>query len=221
MANGKPNYVDNKLVLEAFEKYLPIVRPLRAAHNKLCKKLLKQGVVKKDLPIFARPQTPEYDYIGECLLKIANHLSYSPKFFPNFHNHSLREEMIGDALENSILYLENFDPKKSHNPFAYFTQVMWYAFYRRITKEAKQTYIKKKSLESAIDFFATQGGDEGEYANTYIKFLREMDNDVIEDFEKRKADKKKASGATTKTRKKIISPGIERFMVTMTEPTFI
>jgi hypothetical protein len=215
MSVKRPHYVDNRLFLEAFKKYLRVVRPLRAAYNKKCKQALKDGLTKKELPAFARPQTPDYEYIGECLLKIANHLSYSPKFFPNFHNQTLREEMIGDALENCIVYLENFDPKKSSNPFAYFTQVMWYAFYRRITKEAKQTYIKKKSLESAINFFSTQGGDEGEYANTYVKFLKEMDNDVIEDFERRKADKKKVStGSTTRTRKKIDNPGIERFMVT-------
>ena len=158
----KPHYVDNKLFLEALTKYLLVVKPLRAKYNLACNKLKKQGIPKDEWPAFERPQTPEYNYIGECLLKIANHLSYSPKFFPNFHNHSLREEMIGDALENCIKYLENFDPAKSKNPFAYYTQVMWYAFYRRITSEAKQTYIKQKSLESAIDFFATQGGDDGE-----------------------------------------------------------
>jgi len=211
-AGKRPYYVDPKLFFKAMNTYLKLVRPLRREHNALCKKLIKQGVQKKDFPLFVRPQTPEYDFIGECLLKIAVHLSYSPKFFPNFHNQSLREEMIGDALENAIQYLENFNPRKTKNPFAYFTQIMWYSFYRSITKEAKQTYIKKKSLQSAMDFFATQGGDDGEYANTYIKFLRESDDDIIEDFERRKNNKKKVNVNSKKKRKKE-NPGIERFMV--------
>jgi hypothetical protein len=214
MPAKKPHYVNNKLFLEAFKKYLPLVKPLRAKHTVLCKKLLKQGKSKEELPAFVRPQTPEYDYIGECLLKIATHLSYKP----NFINYTFREDMIGDAIENSIQYLENFDPKKSNNPFAYFTQVMMFAFFRRITKEEKHAYIKQKSLESAIDFFSTQGGDDGEYANTYVKFMRDAKNDIIANFEQKKANKKKP-GKKGKNRKKIDNPGIERFMVTsFTEP---
>jgi hypothetical protein len=206
------HYVDNTLFLEALKKYLPLLKTLRVEHTKVCKKLIKQGTSEEDLPSFVRPQTPDYNYIGECLMKIANHLSYSPKFFPNFNNQSLREEMIGDALENAIKCLENFDVKKYKNPFAYFTQVMWYSFYRTITEESYHSYIKQKSLASAIEFFSTQNDDDGEYKNTYVKFLREHQNDVIVDFEKRKEDKKKAS-ISTRTRKKIDNPGIEKFMV--------
>jgi hypothetical protein len=205
----KQQYVNNKLFLEAFKKYLPLVRPLRKKHNALCKRLLKEGLTKEQLPHFVRPQTPEYDFIGECILKIANHLAFKP----NFYNYTFKEEMIGDAVENAIQYLENFDPKKSKNPFAYFTQIMMFAFFRRITKEEKHAYIKQKSLESAIDFFSTQGGDDGEYANTYIKFIRDIKNDVITNFEKKKSDKKKLLG--TKSRKKIDQPGIDRFLVSV------
>ena len=116
---AKVNYVNNKEFLAAFQIYLPICKPLRKKHDALCAKLLKQGVKKSALPRFARPQTPEYDFIGECLLKIANHLAFKYTFIPSFN--TLREEMIGDALENAIQYLENFDPKKSKNPFAYFS----------------------------------------------------------------------------------------------------
>ena len=203
-------YVDNKKFLEAFKIYLRVLKPLRTEYNKKCKQALKEGVAKDELPSFERPQTPEYDYIGECLLKIATHLSYKA----NFINYTFREDMIGDAIENAIQYLENFDPKKSNNPFAYFTQVMMYAFLRRISKEEKHSYIKQKSLESAIDFFSTQGGDDGEYANTYIKFIRDSESDIIKNFEEKKDNKKKVSTATTRTRKKIYNPGIERFMVT-------
>ena len=86
------------------------------------------------------PVTP---YIGECFLKIATHLSYRP----NFINYPYRDEMIGDGIENCLMYCSNFDPEKSKNPFSYFTQIIYYAFLRRIQKEKKQTYIKYKMTE--------------------------------------------------------------------------
>ena len=87
------------------------------------------------------PPIPEY--VGECLLQIANRLSYKP----NFANYMFREEMVGDGIENCINYLNNFDPEKSKNPFAYFTQIIYYAFLRRISQEKKQLEIKNKILE--------------------------------------------------------------------------
>ena len=83
------------------------------------------------------------NYIGECFLKIATHLSYRP----NFINYMYREDMIGDGIENCIQYIHNFDPAKSNNPFAYFTQIIYYAFLRRIQKEKKQLEIKTKIIE--------------------------------------------------------------------------
>ena len=71
------------------------------------------------------------NYLGECILKIANHLSYRP----NFIKYTYREEMISDGIENCLQYIDRFDPAKSSNPFAYFTQIIYYAFVRRITKE--------------------------------------------------------------------------------------
>ena len=89
------------------------------------------------------PPIPEY--IGECFYKIATHLSYRP----NFINYTYREEMIGDGIENCIQYAKNFNPDKSKNPFAYFTQIIYYAFLRRITKEKKQQSIKQKIIDKA------------------------------------------------------------------------
>jgi DNA-directed RNA polymerase specialized sigma24 family protein len=86
------------------------------------------------------------NYIGECIWLIANRLSTNR----NFIGYTYREEMIGDAIENCLRYLHNFDPDKSKNPFAYFTQIMYYAFLRRIDKEKKQSYIKYKSIENSI-----------------------------------------------------------------------
>ena len=83
------------------------------------------------------------DYIGECFLKIANGLSYRP----NFINYTYREEMISDGIENCLQYVYNFNPEKSKNPFAYFTQIIYYAFIRRIQKEKKQSHIKHMVIE--------------------------------------------------------------------------
>jgi hypothetical protein len=93
------------------------------------------------------PRPPATDYIGECFLKIAKHLSYKP----NFINYEYREEMIGDGIENCIMYAHNFDPEKSKNPFSYFTQIIYYAFLRRIEKEKKQSYIKYRAMELIDD----------------------------------------------------------------------
>jgi len=75
-----------------------------------------------------KPQISKY--LGSCILKIANHLSYRP----NFINYTYREEMISDGIENCLQYIDKFDPEKSKNPFAYFTQIIYFAFIRRITK---------------------------------------------------------------------------------------
>ena len=83
------------------------------------------------------------DYLGECFLKIATHLSYKP----NFVNYMFREDMISDGIENCVQYIHNFNPEKSQNPFAYFTQIIHYAFLRRIQKEKKQLEIKTKIIE--------------------------------------------------------------------------
>lgn len=87
-----------------------------------------------------RPRIP--NYIGDCFLKIATHLSYRP----NFVNYVFREEMISDGIENCVQYIDNFDPDRG-NPFAYFTQIVYYAFLRRIAKEKRQLEIKSKILE--------------------------------------------------------------------------
>lgn len=89
----------------------------------------------------SRPPIP--NYIGECFLKIATHLSFKP----NFVNYMFKDDMICDGIENCVQYIHNFDPEKSQNPFAYFTQIIHYAFLRRIQKEKKQLEIKNKILE--------------------------------------------------------------------------
>ena len=83
------------------------------------------------------------DYIGECFMKIAERLSLRP----NFINYAFREEMIADGIENCVQYAHNFNPERSTNPFSYFTQIIYYAFVRRIQKEKKHLYIKYKTIQ--------------------------------------------------------------------------
>jgi len=116
------HYVNNKELLEAL-----IVYRAKVAHAK-----------ENDLP---KPRIT--NYLGECFLKIATHLSYKP----NFVNYMFRDDMISDGIENCVQYIHNFDPEKSRNPFAYFTQIIHYAFLRRIQKEKKQLDIKTKIIE--------------------------------------------------------------------------
>lgn len=122
-SDGTTNYVDNKQFLVLMTKRREDV-----------KVALDAGLDKPRIP----------DAIGKIILDISTNLSYRR----NFINYNFREEMVGDGIENCIVYLDNFDPEKSKNPFAYFTQICFYAFVRRITKETKQWDVKKKIIES-------------------------------------------------------------------------
>jgi hypothetical protein len=116
----------------------------------------KKAVAAADRKKLPRPAIPEY--LGECFLKIATRLSYKP----NFASYSYRDEMISDGVENCLQYMLNFDPEKSANPFGYFTQIISFAFLRRIEREHKQTYIRYKVAERSNlqrQDFSTQGGD--------------------------------------------------------------
>ena len=107
-----------------------------------------------------KPRIPRY--IGECFLKIATHLSFKP----NFVNYKFKEDMISDGIENCVQYIHNFNPEKSQNPFAYFTQIIHYAFLRRIQKEKKQLEIKNKILEKTgyEQVFERDTLDDGNYS---------------------------------------------------------
>jgi|2_EtaG_2_1085320.scaffolds.fasta_scaffold83197_2 hypothetical protein len=116
------------------------------------------------------------DSIGAAFLAIATNLSHKP----NFANYTYKEDMIGDGIENCVQYLNNFDPEKSKNPFGYFTQIIWYAFLRRIAKEKKQSYIKLKTLETAGMFDPDYVERSGvSHTPEFVSKARES----IEDFE--------------------------------------
>jgi hypothetical protein len=131
------------------------------------------------------PEPSIPNYIGECFLKIAEHLSRKP----NFVSYSFRDEMISDGIENCLMYFRNFNPDKSKNPFAYFTQIVYYAFLRRIAKEKKQLYVKYKATEQfgILDEFEMF---EDENGNTRQFQLYDNISEFIQNFEDAKEKKK-------------------------------
>ena len=143
------HYVNNKELLDAMVEY------------RIAAKLAKENGTKP--PAIS-------NYLGDCFLKIATHLSYKP----NFVNYMFREDMIGDGIENCVQYIHNFNPEKSTNPFAYFTQIIYFAFIRRITKEKKQSKIKDKLLKRSNieEMIVVQDHDEATlYQAHYNEFL--------------------------------------------------
>jgi len=177
--NKTKHYINNEDFLKALIEY----------------KSKCQEAREKDQP---EPILP--NYIGECWMKIAEGLSHKP----NFINYTYRDEMIADGIENCLMYFNNFDPNKSKNPFAYFTQIIYYAFLRRIQKEKKQLYVKYKATEQIgiLDEFEMMDFEDGT-----SKQFELYDNiaEFIENYEEAKQAKK-----DSKTVKK--PKGIEKFM---------
>jgi len=138
------------------------------------------------------PRIPEY--LGECILKIATRLSH--KY--NFINYSYRDDMILDGIENCIQCMDSFDPEKSSNPFSYFTQVIYFAFLRRIAKEKKQSYIKGKMLQDmAFESFELQDhDDDADFKNAYMAYMQAhstFDDSFIKNKEKKRKQKEDSS----------------------------
>ena len=145
-----------------------------------------------------KPRIP--NYIGECFMKLAEGLARRPNFF----GYSYKDEMIADGIENCLMYFENFDTTRK-NPFAYFTQILWWCFVRRIQKEKKQQYIKYKATEN---FGILDEAELMELGDGQIKQLEVYDNmyEFIQKFEETEFKK------TAKTSKKKKATGIESFL---------
>jgi hypothetical protein len=173
------HYVDNKRLYSTIVQY-----------KADCETARKNNVAVPPIP----------DYIGACILLIAQRLATKP----NFINYSYKEEMVSDGIENCISYFNNFDPAKSDNPFAYFTQIIYFAFLRRIQKEKKQLYIKHKSIENSLIFNLTadyeSSDDDGSNA-VQIDYNADAVSDFIKTFE--------ANAVKKKTQRK---KGIENFI---------
>jgi hypothetical protein len=142
------HYIDNELFLQALLEHRQRVQDAKAAGQE-------------------PPQIS--NYLGDCFIKIARHLSYKS----NFINYSYKDEMISDAIENCLAVVNNFDPAKSKNPFAYFTQITYFAFVRRIQKEKKQLQTKFRYIDQMdINDLVTQEQDNGEFQNQFLDYLK-------------------------------------------------
>lgn len=166
------HYVNNKTLLEHMVVY-------------------KEKVNAAKLNNTQKPPIP--DYVGKALMLIANRLSHKP----NFTSYSYKDEMISDGIENCIMYIDNFDPAKSKNPFAYFTQIIHFAFIRRIQKEKKQQYIKIKNMQNSfisseladhMNGYENEGGGQGSSV-----FDNEITGEFVKSFEAFMDKKKKAA----------------------------
>lgn len=179
MTKTKPqttNYVDNSKLLEALRSY-------------------KNQVKEAEINQTEKPRVS--NYIGKCVMLIAENLSRMPKFA----NYTFRDEMISDGIENVFQYIDNFNPEKYDKPFAYITKIVYYAFLRRIAREKKHLYVKYKSAANYGIFDAmtnTEAGSDSAPFEMYDNLAL-----YIEEFET-KRDAKKALP------KKI--QGIEKFV---------
>lgn len=173
------HYVNNKQFYEALSE-----------HKKRVLAAAEAGEEKPRIP----------NYIGECIYHISDRLSRKP----NFINYSFRDEMISDGIENSIMYLDNFNPEKYNNPFAYFTQIIKFAFLRRIAKEKKLLVIKQLTLQNyaIMGMLANFQGDDTLHDSNSIDLDNEYMTGLVADFQSKKTIKKK------KVQEKI---GIEAF----------
>ena len=178
----KPHYVNNKQFSQSVVDYVKTVKAAEA-----------EG---KDLPVVP-------DYIAQCFLKIAQGLSHKA----NFIRYTYREEMVMDAVENCLKAINNYDIEAATrtgkpNAFAYFTQITWYAFLRRIAKEKKQQDIKMSYLtNSGIENFITsEDADQltttvvGQFVDTLrdrIDKVKQFDNEIKEYVKEEKQKRKK------------------------------
>lgn len=179
-------YVNNK---EMFANIVQYRKSVRAAK-------------KAKLP---KPKIP--DSIGKQLQLIAINLSHKT----NFSQYTFKADMIGDAIENCIMYFDNFDPKTSKYPFAYFSKITFYAFIRRIQREKKQLYIKYKATQQAGVLHDAEYSDEDNPGEQFEMY--ENLNDFIAKYE--------ASQAAAKLKKALPKKkkGLELVMETETIET--
>lgn len=168
---SKEHYVDNKLFYKEMVEW---------------KKKYKESQEMDE------PAPPVSEYIAMCFFHIAENLAKKP----NFVNYPFKEDMIGDGIENCLMYCGNFNPRKSKNPFSYFTQIIYYAFLRKIQKEKKQNYIKYKFLESQ-----DTKGDFSEFLK--ILGINEEEGEMYRKMSEQKDEEKKL-----KKKKKNKSKGI-------------
>jgi hypothetical protein len=163
------HYVDNKKFLAALIDYKTSIDAAKEKNEQI-------------------PQVPRY--IGECFIKIATHLSYKS----NFINYTFKDDMVSDGIENCLTAATKFDPSKSSNPFAYYTQIIYFAFIRRIQKEKKHQATKYKIIENLDLDSIIQNSDDSESSRQLVDYLKKQLDNI--DPERRETP------SETKTRKK-------------------
>jgi len=165
-------------------------------NKKFFQEMIEWKKLVNDAEDSGEEKPPVTEYIGECFLLIAERLSMRA----NFINYPYRDEMIGDAIENCLMYASNFDPEKSANPFSYFTQIIYYAFLRRIQREKKQNYIKYKLVERADETgdIARLLDPDKMSKDPYAEFFMLSDND-IDNFTPKTEKKKKKTASKPKS----------------------
>lgn len=152
------HYVDNKKFYEALVDY-------------------REKVIEAEQTGKIKPQIS--NYLGDCFIKIATHLSYKA----NFINYSFKDDMISDGIENCLAAADKFDPAKSANPFAYYTQIVYFAFIRRIQKEKKQQATKYKIIENLDIEDILNNETDLEFSNQFLDYMKKQLDQV--DIEKR------------------------------------
>lgn len=149
-------------------------------NKKLSKELGDWGRhVRSQIKAGGKPD-PITDYVAECIYLICNNMGYKHSFI----NYTYKEEMIGDAIENCVRYIKNFDNEKNNNAFGYISKIAYWAFVRRIKKENKRhidhlVYIRttfaEDDIRNALD--ADNPNDIKGYS-TYIDHMQSILDDM-------------------------------------------
>ena len=162
------HYVDNKKFYEELKKY-------------------RESVDQAILEGREKPQIS--NYLGDCFIKIATHLSYKA----NFINYTFKDDMISDGIENCLSAADKFDPSKSANPFAYYTQIVYFAFIRRIQKEKKQQATKYRLIENLDldDILTSEDTDLNDFSNQFLDYMKKKLDQI--DIDKRTMKKPKSN----------------------------
>lgn len=182
----KPHYVNNADFSQAVVEY--------------CKTVIDAKETDDQLPVVT-------DYIASCFLKIAEGLSHKS----NFIRYTYREEMVMDAVENCLKAIENYNIEAATrtgkpNAFAYFTQIAWFAFLRRIAKEKKQQDIKQKWISQSMIGDFTELDEEGNGTGTGQYFVDQLKKRIdqikekdtsLKDFKKEDKKRKKREIVST------------------------
>ena len=153
-------------------------------HNRKLKESIEKEI---DKPVVS-------NYIGEAIFLICTNLSSKGNF--SGYTVQWKQEMLSDAMVDCVAAVDNFDPDKTNNPFAYFTMIAWNAFIRRIIKEKKHTYIKHKNFENSF----LLNDDWSETDNSQLK-SNDFSNEIIRDFEDKMEKNKKPSVKKVKKEK--------------------